>query len=116
MPPSLPAPRPIRPSPHTTKLNKQSEPGSAICGPIGGWLPVDLQQIEEPAGRQLFEQYIQRYHYLGYRVPYGAQIRYFVRSQRPPYPVLACLLFTSAAWKMAPRDRLIGWSEAIRPS
>jgi hypothetical protein len=28
---------------------------------------------------------------------------------------LACLLFTSAAWKMAPRDSLIGWSEAIRP-
>jgi hypothetical protein len=29
--------------------------------------------------------------------------------------VLACLLFTSAAWKMAPRDRYLGWSESIRP-
>jgi hypothetical protein len=26
----------------------------------------------------------------------------------------ACLLFTSAAWKMAPRDKHIGWSEAAR--
>jgi hypothetical protein len=28
--------------------------------------------------------------------------------------VLACLLFTSAAWKMAPRDTWIGWSDQAR--
>jgi hypothetical protein len=27
---------------------------------------------------------------------------------------LACLLFTSAAWKMAPRDEHIGWDQAVR--
>jgi hypothetical protein len=47
-------------------------------------------------------------------VPYGAQLRYFVRSQTVPGPVLACLLFTSAAWKMAPRDACIGWDQALR--
>src|SRR5207302_9095664 len=56
------------------------------------------------------------YHYLGYRVPYGAQLRYFIRSQQLPGTLLACLLFTSAAWKMAPRDQYIGWSDRSRKS
>jgi hypothetical protein len=70
--------------------------------------------IAADAERKLFEQYIHRYHYLGYRVPYGAQQRYFIRSRQEPRPVLACLLFTSAAWKMAPRDSYIGWSDQAR--
>ena len=52
--------------------------------------------------------------YLVYRVPYGAQLRYFVRHRQPPCPVLACLLFTNAGWKMAPRDHYIGWNDSRR--
>jgi hypothetical protein len=33
-----------------------------------------LQVIADPTDRRLFQQYIQRYHPLGYRVPYGAQL------------------------------------------
>ena len=47
-------------------------------------------------------------------MPFGAQLRYFVRSQQPPGAVLACLLFSIAAWKMAPRDAYIGWSQTAR--
>jgi hypothetical protein len=77
------------------------------------WFPLTLT-IEDPADRHLFRQYVQRYHPLGYRVPYGAQLRYFVRSHKRPQDVLACLLFTSAAWRMAPRDTWIGWSDPAR--
>ena len=104
---------------------KKLRPRSAVCdqisderppltGPIGDYLPVQLQLLDSVDDRRLFRQYIQRYHYLGYKVPYGAQLRYFVRSLRPPCPLLACLLFTSAAWKMAPRDTCIGWSQTAR--
>ena len=71
-----------------------------------------MQLIDDLAGRRLFQQYVQRYHPLGYRVPYGAQLRYLVRTRSDD--ALACLLFTSAAWKMAPRDHWIRWSEAAR--
>ncbi|PYX85251.1 MAG: hypothetical protein DMG70_04280 [Acidobacteria bacterium] len=71
----------------------------------GQYLPLRLQLLENRSQRRLLQHSIQRYHYLGYRVPYGAQLRYFVRSRQPPYPLLACLLFTSAAWKMAPLIR-----------
>src|SRR6266566_2770016 len=38
-------------------------------------------------------------------------------SQAPcTNPLQSCLLFTSAAWKMAPRDQYIGWSDRSRKS
>jgi hypothetical protein len=95
-------------------LASESDPQTPCEGALEQWLPVELELIDQAAARQLFQQYIHRYHYLGYRVPYGAQLRYFVRSQQASRPALACLLFTSAAWKMAPRDGYIGWSEPAR--
>jgi hypothetical protein len=90
----------------------QSDPQPPLHGRLADYQPLSLQLIQDLAGRRLFQQYIQRYHPLGYRVPYGAQLRYLVRT--PSRDVLACLLFTSAAWKMAPRDHWIGWSDQAR--
>ena len=56
----------------------------------------------------LDRQFIERYHYLGCRVPVGDHLRYFVHSAQGQ--ILACLLWTSPAWKMAARDRWIGWT------
>jgi hypothetical protein len=112
--PWLPVPRPHARRPHQTRVAAGSDPQQQCSGPLQSWLPLELVTIEADAQRKLFEQYIHRYHYLGYRVPYGAQLRYFIGSQQEPYPVLGCLLFTSAAWKMAPRDRYIGWSDTAR--
>jgi hypothetical protein len=100
--------------PRSTEWDEQSDAQAPLTDPIGSYLPVQLKLIDNIDDRRLFRQYIQRYHYLGYKVPYGAQLRYFVRSLQPPCPVMACLLFTSAAWKMAPRDAHIGWSLATR--
>jgi len=112
--PWLPAPRPHMRRPHQTRVAADSDPQTPCSGPLRQWLPIEVMTIGADAERKLFEQYIHRYHYLGYRVPYGAQLRYFIRSQQAPCPVLACLLFTSAAWKMAPRDHYIGWSDTAR--
>jgi Domain of unknown function (DUF4338) len=99
---------------HHSAIDSSSNPQPLCEGPLSRYQPLHLQTITEVAERRLFQQYLQRYHPLGYRVPYGTQWRYFVRTQQPPYSILACLLFTSAAWKMAPRDQWIGWSEAAR--
>ena len=94
--------QPKKPRPRSTEWDELSDAQSPLAGSIGDYLPVQLQLLDNSHDRRLFRQYIQRYHYLGYKVPYGAQLRYFVRSLQPPCPLLACLLFTSAAWKMAP--------------
>jgi hypothetical protein len=59
----------------------------------------------------LWNEYIQRYHYLGYTPMSGAQLRYFVAIEGQ---FVALLGFGAAAWKTAPRDRFIGWSDAER--
>jgi hypothetical protein len=112
--PGLPPPQPHARRPHQTRLASESDPQNPCEGALEQWLPLELELIDQAAARHLFRQYIHRYHYLGYRVPYGAQLRYLVRSRPASRPALACLLFTSAAWKMAPRDGYIGWSEPAR--
>jgi hypothetical protein len=100
--------------PRTVYLDDRSNPQSPVLGSVTEYAPLEFDLISDAAGRALFKQYIQRYHYLGYRVPFGAQLRYFVRSQRFPGRILACLLFTSVAWKLAPRDHWIGWHDQAR--
>jgi hypothetical protein len=85
-----------------------------VSSSLQSHLPIQVRLIDNRADRLLFQQYIQKYHYLGYRIPYGAQLRYFFHSSAPSSPLLGCLLFTSAAWKMGPRDRWIGWEDAVR--
>jgi hypothetical protein len=110
----LPSPQPQAHRPRVTVLDQRSDPQAPLTGSLRDYLPLRLQLLEQVADRRLFQQCLQRYHYLGYRVPVGAQLRYFVYAQPAPCPLLACLLFTSAAWKMAPRDTYIGWSDAAR--
>jgi hypothetical protein len=59
----------------------------------------------------LWNEYIDRYHYLGYQPLPGAQLRYFVRDGNR---TLALLGFGAAAWKTAPRDQFIGWTQKQR--
>jgi hypothetical protein len=114
---TLPAIRPLgRRGPRGVRVTAQSAPQPEVRGSVGAFAPLHLQIVEAgPAGTsRLWTELVARYHYLGYRVPVGATLRYLVRSAHAPEQVLACLAWTSAAWKMAVRDRWIGWSEAQR--
>jgi len=72
-------------------------------------LRVDV--ITTKAESLLWNEYIARYHYLGYSPLPGAQMRFFIRHQEQ---VVACMGFGAAAWRVAPRDRFIGWSDDQR--
>jgi hypothetical protein len=114
--PWLTAPQPRA---RRTPLAKLASPPAApspnsLTGPLDQYQPIQLHLIRNPEQRRLFRQYLDCDHYLGYRAPYGAQLRYWVRPAQPELPPLAALLFTSAAWRMAPRDSWIGWSDAVR--
>jgi len=100
--------------PRRILLDARSESEPLVLRSLADCLPLALDLISDCEGRTLFSQYIQRYHYLGYKVPCGAQLRYFVRSRPLSNRIIACLLFTSAALKIAPRDHWIGWSDLAR--
>jgi Domain of unknown function (DUF4338) len=73
--------------------------------------PLELALVEGAAESRLWREHVERYHYLGCRVPFGSNLRYWVRTRQRE---LACLLWTSPAWKMKPRDVWIGWSNEQR--
>ena len=76
--------------------------------------PITLQRITSKEDREDWKAYIQTYHYLGYKHPVGAHIGYFIVSEARQQK-LGCLLFSaSAAWALAPRDKLIGWEKKHR--
>jgi hypothetical protein len=114
---ALPALRDTRaPGPRHVISSSQSDAQAPVTGSAGDFDPITLHLVQAPNRdlNSLFKQYIDRYHYLRYRIPFGAHLRYFVESQQLPGRYLACLQFSSPAWMMAPRDAWIGWSAEQR--
>jgi hypothetical protein len=60
---------------------------------------------------RLWNEYVERYHYLGYGVPLGPHIKYFVHVRQE---CIACLAFAGAAWRVEARDRWVGWGDEQR--
>jgi hypothetical protein len=87
------------------------EPLEGRLSDVGG---LSLSLVEDAEDRTRWCEWIDRYHYLGYRVPFGAHLRYLIRIEAPRPAVLGCLQYSSAAWRMGARDRWIGWDEASR--
>ena len=96
-----------RRGPRTVTPDTRSDCQTPIQCRLADLEPLRLALIDD-SDSTLWRQLIQRYHYLGCRVPVGAHLRYFVYSAQGQ--ILACLLWTSPAWKMAARDRWIGWN------
>ena len=76
------------------------DPGESLC----------LEPVHQGVSA-LWNELIDRYHYLGYRRLAGAQMRFFVYAKEH---LVAVLGFSAAAWKVACRDRFIGWSDRQR--
>ena len=90
------------------------EPGRPLVGSVRDVEPLEFELVCEPARRLLFRELVGRYHYLGHKVPFGAHLRYLVFASRPARAVVGCLQFSSPAWRMAARDRWVGWDESAR--
>jgi hypothetical protein len=72
---------------------------------------LQMQLVTERHDSHLHNEYLERYHYLGYQPLPGAQLRYFVRAEGH---IVALLGFGAAAWKTRPRDLFIGWTAEQR--
>jgi len=63
--------------------------------------------VGTPEESSLWNELMERYHYLGYQPLPGAQMRYLVFGGSL---LLAAMGFGASAWKVGPRDQFIGWS------
>jgi len=73
--------------------------------------PLLFRSVDSPQDSLLWNELIERYHYLKYKPLPGAQIRYLVSHGDH---LLAALGFSAAAWKVAPREQFIGWDDRQR--
>lgn len=108
----LPPPRCQRPQ-QNIQFTAQSDPQPEITEPVHALSPVQLCPVTRRDHSRLWNEYIHRYHYLGYKALPGAQLRYFVTIDQY---IVAALGFGAAAWQTAPRDQYIGWSHEQRQS
>jgi transposase len=82
-----------------------------IVAPAGELLPLNIEVVESKEEQALWNEYVDRYHYLGYASLPGAYLKYAVYSKDE---LLALLGFGASAWRVADRDAYIGWSDEMR--
>lgn len=75
---------------------------------------ITLKVVTNKAEATLWNEYIDRHHYLGYKHPIGAALKYFIMSDHPQPQILGCLLFSASVWHLADRDQWIGWDKKDR--
>jgi hypothetical protein len=80
---TLPPPLCARPDP-TVHLTDCTAPGALIEQPAGALRPLTLQRVQCKADSRLWNEYIERYHYLGHKPLPGAQLRHFIHADKKP--------------------------------
>ena len=87
----------------------------AIHGELRQFTSITVELVSEQEAMLRFNEYIDRYHYLGYRRPIGNHLRYFILGHDARGDtLLGCLLFAFAVNTLECRDRWIGWNDKQR--
>jgi len=112
----LPAKQQTRPVGSVTSIRHtaEGEPGMPLMGRVEDFAPVSIERVTDSRARQRFRELVDRYHPLGYKVPFGAHLEYLIWITQPVPTGVGCLQFSSAAWRIAVRDHWIGWGDARR--
>ena len=106
LPPPTNKKQPTRKIEFTPATNHQDP----ICAQVNFMPELRFLIVSKP-NSALWNEYIARYHYLGYTPLPGAQLRYFIYAGEQ---LVALTGFGAAAWQTAPRDQFIGWSHEQR--
>jgi len=103
-----------RPGPRASTLpeaSARSDPPAPLARSLSQLEPVRLRWVSERQEADLWNEYVARYHPLGYKKPFGYWARYFIESGAHR---LGCILLGGAAKALRARDRWIGWSDRQR--
>lgn len=84
---------------------------SSISCSLSSLCPLLIELVRGTNKEKLYNALIDRYHYLGYHQGSGEQLKYLVFAGDRP---VACIGFAGSAFKIAPRDHFIGWTDQAR--
>jgi len=79
-----------------------------IEGSLQSLQPIRLVVADSQRLRQQVRQLLRQFHYRGFHGPVGENVQYLAQDRQGRD--LAVMVFGAAAWKVADRDRFIGWS------
>ena len=69
-------------------------------------------ETENPRLSDTFNKICEQYHYLKHREPKGEKLRYIIYNE--DNKVLACLMFSHAAWNLPDREKFLGWNQNVK--
>jgi hypothetical protein len=78
-----------------------------IAGSVEQIKPIELKQVRKTSDELLWNELVNKYHYLSHRVIVGSHLKYIAFYEGRP---LACLAWGAAIWALQWRDQFIGWS------
>lgn len=87
----------------------RTEEQPAINDDLNQLTPISLQVVTEKAAISLWNETVDRHHYLGYKRPIGPHLRYFILDKQGRQ--LGCLMFSYAVKSLPCRDEWIGWHQ-----
>lgn len=93
------------------QLTSASDPQFSIDKSIKEIKEIELIAVGNRKASQLWNEFIERYHYLGYTPLSGAQIRYLIYCRDG---LLGAISFSASAWKVEDRDKWMGWDAKQR--
>ncbi len=93
--------------------DRETAPQPALTSALTAVRPIWLERVDGRETTALWDAFVERYHSLGRKTPFGCSLRYFVQSPRGR---LGCLLLASGARALRCRDEWIGWSAQQRLS
>ena len=104
--------------------NKQPEHHQSSVEPVGndyavegrlsdlGKISLHLIQADQEEKYELWKEMMQKHHYLRSSTLFGRQLKYLIISSR--FGCIGGMGFSSPAWSLEDRDRLIGWDNEDR--
>ena len=104
---SHPGPRPSAPR----RASARTDPPPPLARSLAELDPVQLRGVSDRQEEGIWNEYVERYHPLGYKKPFGYWARYFIESGAHR---LGCILLSGAAKALTARDRWVGWNERQR--
>lgn len=104
---SHPGPRPRAPRP----ADARTDPPAPFACSLSELEAVRLRLVSDRQDEGLWNAYVERYHPLGYKKPFGYWARYFIDSGAHR---LGCILLSGPAKAITSRDRWIGWNDRQR--
>lgn len=87
----------------------RTEARPEIAAGLDEVMPVKLLGVTDQAHIGEWNEWVDRYHYLGYRHPIGNSCRYFIVDQKDRK--LGCMMFSFAVKSSPCRDEWIGWQD-----